>query len=286
MNEKINQISDTAFWVSSYRAAESQRKDALFKDPFAEMLSGDKGKHFASMASDSKYASWTVVIRTKVIDEMIDSLIKRDVERIINLGAGLDSRPYRLELPKSLQWIEVDHDHVIQFKEEKMKNTNPNCHLQRIGLDLSQQKERNELFEKLNSKNLKTLILTEGVLPYLTENQVGTLAEDLRLYSNFSYWITEYHSRDMYKHLRNRRKNKEMENSPFQFFPNQWIEFFNNHGWVKKELYFLNEEAKKLNRPFPLPWWAKILHALAPKDELEKLQKMSGFVLWEPIEKE
>ena len=38
----------------------------------------------------------------------------------MNLGAGLDARPYRMELPETLRWIEVDYPQVIDWKAEKL----------------------------------------------------------------------------------------------------------------------------------------------------------------------
>ena len=277
----INVISDTAFWVCAYRAEETKRQDALFKDPLADLLAGEKGHSIARMMSDSRYSSWTIVIRTCVIDEMIDKLIRQnDIEMVVNLGAGLDTRPYRLDIPKSIQWIEIDYPHLIEFKDTKLKEEAPRCQLERIGVDLSNVNDRQKLFEQLNSYNKKTLVLTEGVIPYLSEEQVGSLAADLRSTPNFSYWITEYHSTELYKHQRNKRKNSEMGNSPFQFFPDNWFDVFNKNGWSLKENNYLFEKGRELSRPFPLPFWAKALYAFIPKKQIEKVKKMSGFVLW------
>ncbi len=44
---------------------------------------------------------------------------------VINLGAGLDSRPYRMALPPSLLWVEVDYSHMIGFKNEKLAKEKP-----------------------------------------------------------------------------------------------------------------------------------------------------------------
>lgn len=43
----IRDISDTARWAAVYRARESQRQDALFRDPFAERLAGQRGEEIA-----------------------------------------------------------------------------------------------------------------------------------------------------------------------------------------------------------------------------------------------
>jgi O-methyltransferase involved in polyketide biosynthesis len=50
MTGEIEHVTDTAFWVASYRALESERPDALFRDPLAGLLSGEKGKQIARSA--------------------------------------------------------------------------------------------------------------------------------------------------------------------------------------------------------------------------------------------
>jgi len=39
----IDHISDTARWVAVYRAMETARPDAIFRDPFADRLAGERG---------------------------------------------------------------------------------------------------------------------------------------------------------------------------------------------------------------------------------------------------
>ena len=39
----LRHISDTALWVAVYRAQESERTDAVFRDPYASTLAGDRG---------------------------------------------------------------------------------------------------------------------------------------------------------------------------------------------------------------------------------------------------
>lgn len=284
MNKKsfqIDKISDTAFWVSFYRAKESCRSDALFCDSLAALLTGERGAQIANQMKDTKYVAWTVVIRTFVIDEIISSLIHKGVDTILNLGAGLDTRPYRLNLPEFLTWIEVDQPSLIEFKDEKLKNEKSKCKLERIGLDLGSTKDRQTLFNEINGRSSKVLVLTEGVIPYLREDQVDSLCIDLRRNSRFRYWIAEYHSKDMYKHLGNKRKKREMGNTPFQFFPKNWNGFFDERGWQENKTIYLAEKAKLLGRDFPMPWWGKLLHSILPKSELDKFNKMSGFMLLE-----
>ena len=81
--------------------------------------------------------AWSVVIRTVIIDNLINQALAEGVDTILNLGAGLDTRPYRMALPKTLRWVEVDYPHVIALKEERLAGEEPYCRLKRIKLDLT-----------------------------------------------------------------------------------------------------------------------------------------------------
>ena len=115
----INHVSDTALWVAHYRTLESERPDALFHDPLAKKLVGERGKEIAeNMGKTAKYTSWTLIVRTFIIDKFIQALVSDGVDTIVNIGAGVDTRPYRMQLPQSLLWIEVDYPHLIDYKEK------------------------------------------------------------------------------------------------------------------------------------------------------------------------
>ena len=77
--------------------------DALFHDRFAGLLAGEKGKETANNVEGSRFTAWTVAIRTFIIDAYIRMLLQEGVASAVNLGAGLDARPYRLELPSGVQ---------------------------------------------------------------------------------------------------------------------------------------------------------------------------------------
>ena len=100
----IAHVADTAFWVATYRANESARPDALFKDPLAARLAAERGRDIAEKIDGSEQIAWVVVMRTCIIDDLIREAIGRGCDTVLNLGAGLDTRPYRLELPSSLRW--------------------------------------------------------------------------------------------------------------------------------------------------------------------------------------
>ncbi|MCB0371039.1 MAG: class I SAM-dependent methyltransferase, partial [Bdellovibrionales bacterium] len=227
----INDVSDTAFWVAHYRALETDRKNSLFKDPLAKTLAGSLGGNIANSMKTSKMTEWVVILRTFIIDNFITEQIKNDFDLVLNLGAGLDTRPYRMQLPKDLTWIEVDYPKVIEFKEKILMNEKPKCKLERIRLDLSNSEERKSLFNSINQRGKKILILTEGVVIYLSNSAAAELATDLYFFDNFKLWIVDYISPEAAAYRDRRQSQNKMKNAALLFSPKNWFEFFENQGW-------------------------------------------------------
>lgn len=281
-DEFIQHVSDTSAWVAHYRAIESERPDSLFTDPFAKILVGDRALSVERMKSEaSKWTQWTVVMRTYIIDQMINELIAKGVTTFVNLGAGLDSRPYRMNLPADVQWIEVDFPNVIEHKRLKLKEFNPSCNLETISLDLSNRELRQSMFEQLSTKYSSMVVLTEGVLPYLTQDQVSDLSEDLMRHPCFKYWICEYISEKSYRYLKDPKRMKALKNAPFQFYPEDWMGFFNNRGWQLTDSEFYTEISERVGRPTTMPKIFKIFEFFMGKEWAAKFKRMSGFLIWE-----
>mgnify|MGYP006256934545 FL=1 len=135
----IRDVSDTSAWVTYYRVLETQRKDAIFKDPYAkDLLGSERAEAFAKAHTKvNRWTNWTVVMRTYIIDQMIRDLIAKGVTTFINMGAGLDSRPYRMNLDAGINWIEIDFPHIIEHKSKVLGVHTPTCKLERVGMDLA-----------------------------------------------------------------------------------------------------------------------------------------------------
>lgn len=281
----IRDVSDTAFWVAHFRAKENERSNAMFSDPYAKRLVGEKGKQISdSMAEISKYTEWSVLSRTVIIDRYIEKMVSEGVDAIINLGAGLDARPYRLNLPGHLEWIEVDCQSIISHKNEVLRANQPRCRLTRYEVDLTNSEQRKAFLSSVAPQAKKALILTEGVIPYLTSEQVADLAKDLHATPRFAYWITEYFHREVYRYLKRTVRTNAMKNAPFQFYPDDWFGFFKSVGWVEKETRYSGEIAREFKRMPPMPWFAKLIMPFLSKTTKKRLGRMTGFVLFEKAE--
>jgi methyltransferase (TIGR00027 family) len=285
----IQEVSDTAFMVATYRAMETERPDALFRDPLAGKLSGAHGENIvASLPRMARMGRWFVTIRTCIIDRFIQDAVAQGVDTVLNLGAGLDTRPYRMNLPASLRWIEVDYPKIIELKESRLANETPHCRLERIKLDLTEAAARRQLLADVAGSSAKCLVLTEGVVLYLTTEDAAALADELSAHPSFRYWIVDYLAPHTIRRSQRAKKKMKMQNAPFRFDPPDYFDFFKAHGWQAKEVRYIPEEAATLKRPpeFPLPIliWIKFLRLFLSKTHREGFVKSAAYVLFEPAE--
>ena len=287
MKDQINQVSDTAFMAAAYRAMETNHPNAIFHDPLAAKLAGDRGRQIiANLPKQAFIGGWSVVIRTRIIDDFIQGVIVEGVDTILNLGAGLDTRPYRMELPESLRWIEVDYPHVIELKESRLSGESPRCRLQRMRLDLADVDARRTLLEAVAAQSKKILVLTEAVTPYLSENAVASLGADLLSCESIVYWAVDYFSPASYEYRRRSGMSKAMENAPFLFEPKDYFGFFSGIGWKPKETRYFATEGERLGRPAPFSFITKfvmrILGFAASPERRREMKQYAGFVLLKP----
>lgn len=252
MNESsliVRNISDTARWVAYFRACETERPDALFRDPYAERLAGNLGFHIANTLPEGNKHEWAWVARTYLFDRFLLEEIQKGADLVVNLAAGLDARPYRMDLPSTLQWVEVDLPEIISYKEEVLVNEKPRCRLERISLDLSNLPERRRLFADLERRAKKIVVSTEGLLIYFTEDEVGCLARDIATGTHFQSWIIDLASPGQLK-LMQRTTGQQLSEAgaAFKFGPPEGPKFFVQHGWEPKDVQGLLQTAAEFNR--------------------------------------
>ena len=279
----IKNIADTARWMAFYRAMESERPDALFHDPCARLLAGERGKEIAHMLPWGISNAWAMTVRTCIFDEIIMQIVKsHKVDTILNLAAGFDTRPYRLPLPSSLHWIDVDLPEIIAEKEKKLAHMCPRCRLTRVKLDLADVKTRNAFFSRLAQDTWQVLVVTEGLLIYLTTEQVAALAHDLRAFAHFRWWLTDLVSPLVllqYKICWYREMGRG--NVSLQFAPREGELFFSRAGWHVVEFRSVMEEAVRLHREMSFATFWRHMINWSYRALQETYRKMSSFLLLE-----
>jgi methyltransferase (TIGR00027 family) len=279
----IENISDTARWVAVYRAMETARPDAIFRDPFADRLAGQRGREIlAEMPQGNAYA-WPMIVRTAVFDEIIlDAVQTRKADFVVNLAAGLDARPWRLPLPPSLHWVDVDLPGILNYKTEMLRDEKPVCRYEAVTADLTDAEVRRALFSRLGAGSSRALVVTEGLLIYLTPEQVGALAAELHAQPAFAEWLIDLASPQLLKRMEKTWGNKLAESgAPFRFAPAKGTEFFRPYGWREAQFRSMWEEAGRLHRTMKGAWFWNLIGRLSPKKVREGVRRFSGLVLLE-----
>lgn len=276
----IESISDTARWVAIYRAMETERPDALFKDPYARRLAGPRGEEIVRTVPRGRSMAWPMIVRTQVLDEMILKCIGEGADLVLNLAAGLDTRPFRMALPPELLWIEVDFPDVLNEKQQLMAGAKPVCHFEAVGMDLTDRSARQALFRRVGASAKRGVVVTEGLLVYLTETQVSELAADLRAIPAFRWWLMDLASPRLLKMLAKQwGPSLKAGNAPMQWAPAEGVEFFRPLGWTPREFRSTWEESQRLHREMPMAWLWRFLGRFYPAKTREEFRTMSGMAM-------
>lgn len=250
----ITHVSDTARWTALHRATESARRDALFCDPLAERLAGEQGRAIVDHVRWTDRSGWWLVARTKLIDDAIADALAHGCDRVLNLAAGLDTRPYRLDLPPDLTWIEADLPKLLAEKTQLLADQTPRCRLNRIAVDLADPPARDDFFNEALADATKAFVLTEGLSMYLEAADVAALSGAIKR-PEVAWWMIDF----AFPGLRE-RINKNVagisENAPFRFAPENGLAFFEDLGWRAVEAESLLVAAKRFHR---LPLWMRPL---------------------------
>lgn len=269
----MKNIADTAYLVAMYRALESERADALFYDPYARLLAGGKGAMLVEVLGEKEKITNAIALRTRLIDEQIEKLVQsHKIDTVLNLAAGLDTRPYRLNLPGSLRWVEVDFADILTEKEQKLSQATPVCTLERIKLDITDISLRKRLFAEITKTSKQALVITEGLLSYLPEPQVASIAADIYEQSNLNWWLFELESADTlqnYDKIYARRIFDQYfasGNKTLLFAPTEGTSFFKKYGWRVAESLCVWKELRRLKRQVKLAWLVSVLMKLNQAD--------------------
>jgi methyltransferase (TIGR00027 family) len=206
---RSNRASTTAKIVTLWRALADGGATSVpdFSDPFAaDMLGGGFGvaltvlrRRFDRMTPTQHARAVqgidTVPIRSAVIDAALLEAVKQGCRQIVILGAGFDTRAYRLDPLAGLKVFEVDHPATQADKRERVRALPPpRAEVVWTAVDF----ERDSLSERLaaagHDATEKTVWVWEGVVMYLGDEAVRATLEAIRARSAAgSALVLHYH---------------------------------------------------------------------------------------------
>ena len=261
---KAGTVSETAHWIAAYRAMETRRPDAIFRDPLAARLAGP----FADKLPKTM-PPWPMIVRTKLIDDLILEATRTGTDRVLNLAAGLDTRPYRLALPKTLRWIEADFPALTDWKEAALAPETPVCALVRERVDLADLPARAAFLDKALEGSKNALVLTEGLLVYLGEGPVRTLSDELFARPEVRTWIIDLASPGVLKQMQKATDAILNEADRLKFAPRSGVAFYEASGWKPRDILSMYRAALRFDR---LPFFMKLFRFF-PEPDPRKLGK-------------
>ena len=162
------------------------KEKRLFEDPYSEKLLTPFYKFFIVLMRSPKIFDFFMKSREKstpglmgwmlcrfrYIDDVLkDSIAKKKIETVVNLGAGMDCRAYYIPGIESIRYFEVDHPSVIKQKKAKMGKILGKLpdHVIFVPIDFEKQSLDTELKKAGYNLTSKTLFIWEGVTQYISK---------------------------------------------------------------------------------------------------------------------
>ncbi len=161
-------LASTARWMAAVRAHESRREDRLFHDRWAAALAGPEGEAWIERRGDTP-ALQIIAIRARFFDDFLERVTdKHGVRQVVLLGAGLDTRAFRLAWPVGTRLFEIDRSEVLVEKEQVIRadGARPACERRVIAADLTRPWGE-ALMESGFRRHQPSCWLLEGLLFYV-----------------------------------------------------------------------------------------------------------------------
>lgn len=259
-DDDLDRVARTARWTAAERARESARPDRLFDDPLAEILAGEQGRALAaSMAEEEGGENPWFAIRTRFYDDAITDAVtgRRSVAQVVSVAAGMDTRAFRLALPRELAWYELDRPDLLRLKDQILEQAAAvaRCERHPIGVDLA-----DEWADPLTAAGFDsdkpTLWLIEGLVFYLEPATVHRLLDDVtRLAAPGSELLIDTIGQSLLDspHTRALRDRLAARGSPWQFGTDRpEDELLTPRGW-QSSVWLYSEIGSRLGRwPHPV----------------------------------
>lgn len=181
---EMDAVSRTALGVARVRARESERADRLFVDPYAAAFAPASAEPEGPVSAARRALAFQIVIRTRFYDDWSAAAVSGGCRQVVLLGAGLDTRAFRLTWPAGTRLFEVDLPAVLEVKDRVLRavRAEPACDRVVVAADLT-----TEWLPRLEAEGfdpaVSTAWLAEGLLVYLDAGQAAHVLDAVTIAS-------------------------------------------------------------------------------------------------------
>jgi len=170
-------ISQTAFYCCGVRMQDAEREQPICGDVYAKVFMNEDGLCIFEKFKDETHPNRSNVARHRIIDDLLrQELAAHPDLRLVIVGAGFDSRAYRL---KGGTWVELDEPQVIAYKNERLPVADSQNELHRIAIDFSTDSVEDKLSPFAGGAG-PVVVVVEGVFMYLEQQAIEQLLQTLR----------------------------------------------------------------------------------------------------------
>jgi methyltransferase (TIGR00027 family) len=181
-------VGATALGAAMMRARESARAGGLFVDPYAAAFvaaappifeDGPDAEDDPAIAGLEAAFAEVVAVRTRFFDDFVTRAVTSGCRQVVIVGAGLDTRAFRLEWPTDVRLFELDRPDVLRFKERVLAENaaSPRCERITVAVDLQQSGWSTSATDLGLEPAKPTAWVAEGLIPYLANDAAGRLLD-------------------------------------------------------------------------------------------------------------
>ena len=269
----MNPVSNTAFYCCGVRMLDAEHPRSLCHDRFAKRFMDERGMQIFEPFKSETMPNICNTARCYIIDEAVRSqLIAHPDSLIITVGAGFDTRPYRI---KGGNWLEIDEPQIIEYKNEKLPIAECSNKLTRTSINFANETLTAKLETYPTQQNI--IIVIEGVFMYLDLKAIKATINQLQTLFPKHTLLCDLMTKKMFDQFAQSVHNKLVEvGARFTDRPDNPAEFFTQHGYVEESRTPMFERAYELgvlwDRARIPAFVAKLLYKTAMKN-------ISGFAI-------
>ncbi|MBB5787503.1 class I SAM-dependent methyltransferase [Jiangella mangrovi] len=188
-------LEDSLFLTLYARALDDRRPQPILGDEVADRLVGELDYDFTQLHPDTNLIL-NVALRARKLDQVAGSFIARHPDAVgLDLGAGLDSRVFRLDPPETVDWYDVEFPAVTETRREVLD--------ERAGAHVIAADVRDPGWLDAVPAGRPAVIVADGMMAFLSQDELVTLWTRLidhfstgeiafNSYTRFAIWIAKH----------------------------------------------------------------------------------------------